>query len=204
MNIIINKRLEWFTKIIIINCLDHIFPLVVDKPVSDIRAPMYNLLYHTLLNNWQYFFKSTLGSLLYYTTQIVLDWLIDCPCISFQFSLSFFFLFLFSPKYIQPCRFFIVFFCILKRVWDSLLNYNTPIVLDWLIVHISLFFFNCYTLSLFHCYFLHIENKKCWKKFSHSKFASFVQQFIQKSSTTLNLGPCNQVFHRLYLFFFKC
>lgn len=43
-------------------CLDHIFPLVVDQQVSDIRAPMYNLLYHTLLNNWQYFFKSRLGS----------------------------------------------------------------------------------------------------------------------------------------------
>lgn len=44
-------------------CLEHIFPLVAEQPASDIRGPMYNLLYHTLINNWQYFFKSSLGAL---------------------------------------------------------------------------------------------------------------------------------------------
>ena len=41
--------------------LEHIYPLVATRETSDIRAPMYSLLYHTLLNNWQYFFKSTIA-----------------------------------------------------------------------------------------------------------------------------------------------
>jgi len=41
-------------------CLDHIFPLLSEPQASDIRSPLYHLLYQTLLNNWQFFFKSSL------------------------------------------------------------------------------------------------------------------------------------------------
>ncbi|XP_071749050.1 exportin-6-A isoform X2 [Lepeophtheirus salmonis] len=40
-------------------CLDHICPLVIDKPSSDLKTPLYSLLFETLFNNWQYFFKSS-------------------------------------------------------------------------------------------------------------------------------------------------
>jgi len=40
-------------------CLDHIYPLVSTTP-SDIKSPLYHLLYNSLLHNWQYFFKSSL------------------------------------------------------------------------------------------------------------------------------------------------
>ena len=42
-------------------CLDHIYPLVVQQQAADIQPALYSLLYHTLVNNWQFFFKSTLG-----------------------------------------------------------------------------------------------------------------------------------------------
>ena len=44
-------------------CLDTIYPIIVDLPTSDLKAPVYNLLYHTLLHNWNFFFKSSLKSL---------------------------------------------------------------------------------------------------------------------------------------------
>ena len=51
--------------------LEHIYPLVATRETSDIRAPMYSLLYHTLLNNWQYFFKSTIaGTGIYYSDSL--------------------------------------------------------------------------------------------------------------------------------------
>ena len=51
--------------------LEHIYPLVATRETSDIRPPMYSLLYHTLLNNWQYFFKSTIaGTGIYYSDSL--------------------------------------------------------------------------------------------------------------------------------------
>ena len=41
-------------------CLDHIFPLVLQHESSELKAPLYRLLHHTLLHNWGYFFKSQL------------------------------------------------------------------------------------------------------------------------------------------------
>ena len=43
-------------------CLDTIFPLIKDQPASEIKSSFYNLLYHTLLYNWNLFFKSNLKS----------------------------------------------------------------------------------------------------------------------------------------------
>ena len=40
-------------------CLDQIYPLIADKPTSDIKGPLYVVLYHVLLYNWRHFFKST-------------------------------------------------------------------------------------------------------------------------------------------------
>jgi len=44
-------------------CLENIYPLIMDQPNSDLKGPLYNLLYHTLLHNWNFFFKSSLKSL---------------------------------------------------------------------------------------------------------------------------------------------
>ena len=44
-------------------CLDTIFPLVADQPASEIKTSLYNLLFNTLLHNWNFFFKSNLKSL---------------------------------------------------------------------------------------------------------------------------------------------
>lgn len=43
-------------------CLETIYPLIVDQQSSDLKGPLYNLLYHTLLHNWNFFFKSNLKS----------------------------------------------------------------------------------------------------------------------------------------------
>ena len=40
-------------------CIDQIYPLVADKPTSDIKGPLYLVLYHVLLYNWRHFFKSS-------------------------------------------------------------------------------------------------------------------------------------------------
>jgi len=40
--------------------LDNVFPLVLQRKADGIKATMYQLLYQTLLHNWQFFFKSTL------------------------------------------------------------------------------------------------------------------------------------------------
>jgi len=44
-------------------CLDTIFPLVADQPASEIKSSLYNLLFNTLLHNWNFFFKSNLKSI---------------------------------------------------------------------------------------------------------------------------------------------
>ena len=41
-------------------CLETIFPLIADQPASEIKTSFYNLLFHTLLHNWNFFFKSNL------------------------------------------------------------------------------------------------------------------------------------------------
>ena len=43
-------------------CLETILPIIMDQPCSDLKAPVFNLLYHTLLHNWNFFFKSNLKS----------------------------------------------------------------------------------------------------------------------------------------------
>ena len=40
-------------------CLDQIYPLIAEKPTSDIKGPLYLVLYHVLLYNWRHFFKSS-------------------------------------------------------------------------------------------------------------------------------------------------
>ena len=40
-------------------CLDQIYPIVAEKPTSDIKGPLYRVLYHVLLYNWRHFFKSS-------------------------------------------------------------------------------------------------------------------------------------------------
>ena len=41
-------------------CLETILPIIMDQPYTDLKAPVFNLLYHTLLHNWNFFFKSNL------------------------------------------------------------------------------------------------------------------------------------------------
>ena len=41
-------------------CLDHIYPLVANKPSADIKAPLYSLLSSVMRHQWSYFFKGTL------------------------------------------------------------------------------------------------------------------------------------------------
>ena len=41
-------------------CLDQIYPMIAEKPTSDIKGPLYAVLYHVLLYNWRYFFKSSM------------------------------------------------------------------------------------------------------------------------------------------------
>ena len=40
-------------------CLDQIYPQIADKPTSDIKGPLFVVLYHVLLYNWRHFFKSS-------------------------------------------------------------------------------------------------------------------------------------------------
>ena len=41
-------------------CLETIFPLIADQQASEIKSSFYSLLYHTLLHNWNFFFRSNL------------------------------------------------------------------------------------------------------------------------------------------------
>ena len=41
-------------------CLETMLPIIMDQPYTDLKGPVFNLLYHTLLHNWNFFFKSNL------------------------------------------------------------------------------------------------------------------------------------------------
>lgn len=40
-------------------CLDHIYPLVADKPTSDIKGPLFTVMCNVMMYNWRHFFKSS-------------------------------------------------------------------------------------------------------------------------------------------------
>lgn len=40
-------------------CLDYIYPMVAERPTSDIKSPLFTVLSNVLLYNWRHFFKSS-------------------------------------------------------------------------------------------------------------------------------------------------
>ncbi|XP_064607184.1 exportin-6-like [Liolophura sinensis] len=53
-----------FLPSIISICMEQIYPIIAERPSPDIKATLYMLLYQILTNNWRYFFKGTVLSLL--------------------------------------------------------------------------------------------------------------------------------------------
>ena len=40
-------------------CLDYIYPIVADRPTSDVKGPLFTVLSNVLIYNWRHFFKSS-------------------------------------------------------------------------------------------------------------------------------------------------
>ncbi|KAI0218442.1 Exportin-6-A [Lamellibrachia satsuma] len=45
-------------------CMDHIYPIIAQKPTVDIKPALYELLHELLQNNWRYFFKDSVLTVL--------------------------------------------------------------------------------------------------------------------------------------------
>lgn len=45
-------------------CMDHIYPIIAQKPTVDIKHALYELLHELLQNNWRYFFKDSVLTVL--------------------------------------------------------------------------------------------------------------------------------------------
>lgn len=43
-------------------CMDHIYPVIAQRPSPDMKQVMYELLHELLINNWRYFFKGSILS----------------------------------------------------------------------------------------------------------------------------------------------
>lgn len=43
-------------------CIEHIYPLLAERSSPDVKPSLFELLYQVLLNNWRYFFKSSILS----------------------------------------------------------------------------------------------------------------------------------------------
>lgn len=54
-------------------CMDHVYPIIAQRPTSDIKHALYELLHTLLMNNWRHFFKGSVLTMLQSKTEEVVN-----------------------------------------------------------------------------------------------------------------------------------